>query len=47
MKWKMMALFFNGTIKRLYFEQHDSWYMIEEWLLCNDMDNIDMEISND
>ncbi len=38
---------FNKTIKRLYFEQHGSWCMIKEWLLCNDMDNIDMIISND
>jgi hypothetical protein len=41
MKWKTMTLFFNGIIKRLYFEQHGSWCMIEEWLLCNDMGNVD------
>jgi len=27
--------------------EHGNWCMTKEWLLCNDMDNINMAISND
>jgi hypothetical protein len=27
--------------------EHGNWCMINEWLLCNDMDNINMVVSND
>jgi len=42
-----MTWLFNATIKWLYFEQYGSWCMIKEWLLCNDMDNIDIAFSSD
>ncbi len=45
--WTIMTWLFNVTIKWLYFEQHDISCIIEDWLLCNDMDNIDIIISND
>ncbi len=47
MTWTMMTWLFNVTIKLSYSKQHDSWYVIEEWLLCNDMDNIEIVVSND
>jgi hypothetical protein len=43
----MMTWLFNATIKWLYFEQYGNWCMIKEWLLCNDMDNIDIALSSD
>jgi hypothetical protein len=42
-----MTRIFNAIIKWLSYEQHGSWCMIKEWLPCNDMDNIDMAVSND
>jgi hypothetical protein len=45
MTWTMMTWIFNVTIKISYSKQYDSWYMIEEWLLCNDMDNTDIVVS--
>jgi hypothetical protein len=42
-----MTWLFNATIKWLYFEQYGNWCMIKEWLLCNDMDNIDIAFSSD